>query len=212
MSEKNTKKEVKEKEVKKEYANFWQRFCAFIIDVFLVSMVTSLITQPFANSENLQKLSDEAYDVVDQYTQKKIDANTYINRTADISYDIARQNGLSSIIGIAISILYFVVYQCKMNGQTLGKKLMKIKVVRVDNKNIAMNDFLFRSLLINSIFLDIVVLCFSLFASKDAYFYGTGIFEFIQYIAIFASSMMILSRKDKRGLQDLLGHTEVVKM
>ena len=38
-----TKSNAKEKEKKKEEANFWQRLVAFIIDAFITSMVTSLI-------------------------------------------------------------------------------------------------------------------------------------------------------------------------
>lgn len=195
----------------KNYASFWQRLCAFLIDVFLISMVTSLVTQPFVHSENLQKLSDEAYATIEEYTQQKIDMNTYVNRTADISYDMARENGLSSIIGIAISILYFVVYQFKTNGQTLGKKLMKIKIVKKDNSELSINDILFRTFIVNFILYDIVAVCFAIFASKDVYFYGIGIFEFIQYGVLFISSLMILSKKNKQGVQDLIARTEVIK-
>lgn len=208
LIEEDKTKEVQK--VEKIYANFWKRLCAFLIDMFLISMVTSLVTQPFVNKENLQKLSDETYDTIEQYTKGKVDINTYINRTVDISYDMARASGLSTIIGLAISILYFVVYQFKCNGQTLGKKIMKIKIVKKDDTSLTINDILFRSLIINSILSDMVVLCFSIFASKDVYFYGAGIIQFMEYLVIFISCLLILSRKDKQGLHDMIVNTEVV--
>ncbi|MCI8346340.1 MAG: RDD family protein [Bacilli bacterium] len=196
--------------IEKIYANFWQRLCAFIIDMFLISLVTSLITQPFIHSNNLQTLSNEVIDTLEQYQKKKIDINTYINRTVDISYDMARERGLSTIIEIAISIFYFVVYQFKCGGQTIGKKLLKIRVVKKDDSNLTMNNILFRSLIIDSILVDIIVLCLSIFVNKDIYFYGVGIVQLIQYIVIFVSCLIILSRKDRQGIHDMVANTEVV--
>lgn len=214
LEEKDSVKEIttkKEKQkMEKIYAGFWQRLCAFIIDMFLISLVTSLITQPFIHNNNLQTLSNEVTDTLEQYQKKKIDINTYINRTVDISYDMARESGLSTIIGIALSILYFVVYQFRCNGQTIGKKLLKIRVVKKDDSNLTMNNMLFRSLIIDSILVDIIILCLSIFANKDIYFYGVGIVQFIQYLVIFASCLVILSRKDRQGLHDMVANTEVV--
>lgn len=196
----------------KNYANFWQRLCAFIIDIFIVSTVTSLFTQPFANSKKIENLSDEAYEVIEQYKNKKIDMNTYVDKTTTISYEISRSNGLLSIIGIAISILYFVVYQFKFNGQTIGKKLLKIKIVKRNKGILNINDFLFRSLIINFILFDIISLCFLVFSTRKIYFYGVGFFQFIQYAIIFISCIMILSKKNKQGLHDVLVNTEVIKV
>ncbi len=214
LEEKDSVKEITtEKEnqkMEKIYASFWQRLCAFIIDMFLISLVTSLITQPFIHNNNLQTLSNEVTDTLEQYQKKKIDINTYINRTVDISYDMARESGLSTIIGIALSILYFVVYQFRCNGQTIGKKLLKIRVVKKDDSNLTMNNMLFRSLIIDSILVDIIILCLSIFANKDIYFYGVGIVQFIQYLIIFVSCLIILSRKDRQGLHDMVANTEVV--
>lgn len=210
------KEEVVEKTSKKVqkieriYASFWQRLCAFIIDMLLITLVSSFIISPFVKNANLDQLSEETYHTIEQYTSGKLDVNTYINRTMDISYDMARESGLSSIISIAISILYFVVYQFKCGGQTLGKKLLKIKIVKKDSQTLTMNDILFRALVINSILFNIIALCFSIFASKDVYFYGVGIFQFIEYLVIFVSCLTILSRKDRQGLHDMIVNTEVV--
>lgn len=207
----NGKEVISDNKAGKKYANFWQRLCAFIIDMFLISMISSLISQPFINQDNYKRLSDEVTTTTSEYKNKKIDTDTYVNRVADISYDMAKQNGISAIIEIAISILYFIVWQFKSNGQTLGKKLMKIKIVKKDETQLTINDILFRSLLIDYILFDMIVLCFTVFSNKNTYFYGVGIFEFIQYAIVFISSMLILSRKDKQGLHDIIVKTEVIK-
>lgn len=192
-------------------ASFLERLSAFIIDFILISFAASLITYPFSNSSNYQKLSTEATKTMEKYTKGKISAKTYMNRSADISYDMSKENGLSTIITIFVYALYFIVYQFKMSGQTIGKRLLKIKISRSDEKELSINDVMFRSLLVNFIMFDILILCITLFGNKNIYFYGTGILEFIQYGIIFVSAIMILSRKDKMALHDLITHTQVVK-
>ena len=51
----------------------------------------------------------------------------------------------------------------------------------------------------------------TLFGNKNIYYVGTFTVEIIQYIFVFVTAIMILSRKDKRGLHDLIINTQVVK-
>ena len=118
----------KTKEVVK--ARFVERFLAFIIDMLIVSIASSLLSYPFISStsrENQEKLANETQQIIEDYSKEKIDTKTYFVKASDISYDIARENGLSTIIGIFISCLYFIVFQFMNDGQTLGKRLFKIK-------------------------------------------------------------------------------------
>lgn len=212
-----TKKEINEAdydEISKnnnKSAAFVKRLSAYLIDMLIITMLSSILSYPFtANNKNNEKLSNELQQTVEKYTNRQIDAKTYISRTSDISYDLARQSGLSSIIYIALLVAYFVVFQFKNNGKTFGKQIMKIKVVKIDKKDLSMNDLLFRSSIINLIFAQILTLCITLFCSKDIYFVLSGTVELVCYGIIFISVIMILSRKDKRGLHDLICKTEVI--
>lgn len=203
-------KDSTEKEIKKS-ATFIERLGAFIIDFFIISMIVSLVTYPFTNTSNTKKLNEETQKVIEQYQKGKIDANTYLNRASDISYDLSRETGLSSVISVIIFALYFIVFQYKNGGQTIGKKLLHIKIAKTDDTDLNINDVMFRALIIDFILYNIITLCITLFMSKDMYFYGVMIFEFIQYVVLFVSVIMILSRKDKRGLHDMITHTRVIK-
>ena len=57
-----------------------------------------------------------------------------------------------------------------------------------------------------------ISLCFLVFSTRKIYFYGVGFFQFIQYAIIFISCIMILSKKNKQGLHDVLVNTEVIKV
>lgn len=215
------KKEIKEKKVIKEEkgnknelrkAAFIERFAAVFIDILLIGFLAALITTPFMKgNSNYEKLIKEQEQVMKDYTDKKIDTNTYFNKVSDVSYDISKESGLLTIVSIFLYSGYFIVFQTLNKGQTLGKKLFKIRVVKENDENLSMNEMMFRSLIINSILIDIIVLCFVLFASKNGYMYGTMVFEGINYLFLIISAFMIIFRKDKRGLHDLIIKTKVIK-
>ena len=205
------KKKTK-KSPSREKALFIQRLAAFIIDIMLVSTVASLFSVPFIDVEGVNKLNEEATAIVDQYLNQEIDMNDYLSETVSITYQLARKNGIVTIINLFLAILYFVVYQFYQNGQTIGKKLLRIQAISNDEQELTMNQMIFRSLIINSILVEMIVLGFIILASREVYFYGVGIFEGIQYLVMLISVFMVMFREDGRGLHDLIAHTKVVKI
>lgn len=192
-------------------ATFIQRLGALFIDLLMLICISSVITTLTVDMDNYQKLSKELTSVENQYKKGKIAPMTYISKAIDINYDISRETGLSTIIMVAVYILYFIVFQFKKNGQTLGKKLMKIRVVSNDEKNLNINQMAVRSLIINCILADLLVLAVSILGNKNVYMVGLLTVEFIQYILLFVIAIMVLSRKDKRGLHDVITNTKVIK-
>ena len=194
-----------------EKALFIQRLLAFLLDIFLVSMVASFIVSPFLDLDSIQKLNDASTQVMESYATFEIDASEYMNESMSISYELARKQGLMSFVIIFLNILYFVVFQIKNGGQTLGKQLLKIKVVDQDNKDLTMNQMIFRSLIINSILLDMISLTMVIFARQDVYFYGAAILSFTQMLIFLISGIKVMFGKERRGVHDLVAHTDVVQ-
>lgn len=192
-------------------ATFIQRLGALVIDLLMLLCISSIITTVTVDMDNYQKLSKELTSVENQYKKGKIAPMTYISKAIDINYDISRETGLSTIIMVAVYILYFIIFQFKKNGQTLGKKIMKIRVVSNDDKDLNINQIAVRSLIINCILADLLVLTVSILGSKNVYMVGIFTVEFIQYILLFVIAIMVLSRKDKRGLHDVITNTKVIK-
>lgn len=202
-------KVVKEKQLEK--ALFIQRFAAFILDVFIVSMVASMIAYPFLDMNSIDKLSESSTQIVEDYMKQEISIEEYTNESISVSYEMARKQGILSLITIFLNILYFVVFQIKNDGQTIGKKLLKIKVSSNDGNQLTMNQMIFRSLIINSILIDMVNFCVLLFTNQMAYFYGVGILSMIQFTIIAASGFMVMFSEKRQGIHDLIAHTDVVK-
>ena len=194
-----------------EKALFVQRFLAFLLDIVLVSVVASFISYPFLYMDSIQKLNESSVEVMENYTNGKIDEKEYFNESSTISYELARKQGVNTLVIIFLNILYFVVYQIKNNGQTLGKQILKIRVVDSSNRDLSMNQMIFRALIINSILLDMISFGILIFANQDSYFYGVSFLAFIQFCILSVSTFMIMFGKDSRGLHDLVAHTDVVR-
>lgn len=195
--------------MKVEKVYFLQRLVAFLVDVFLVSFICSIVTMPFTNSNNISKLSKESQEIVNDLSNKKIDVVTYFNKIQDVSYDLSQETCVASVIEIIIFILYFVVFQVYNGGQTIGKKLLKMKVVSNDSGDLNMNSMVLRAFLDNFILSNILSLIISLFG-RSTYFYGSFVILILQYIVVFISIFMVLFGKEGRSLGDLVSKTKVV--
>ncbi len=120
-------------------AYFLPRAIAFLIDAILISLVASLCFRVFPQYTNYMKLNQQLEESYRSYLNQDITINEYVAQVNDLSYDIAYQEVPYMIIYITLTIGYFVVFQAKMNGQTIGKRLMRVRVVSMEKRR-ASND------------------------------------------------------------------------
>ena len=110
-----------------------------------------------------------------------------------------------------IFIGYFVVFQFMNKGQTLGKKLLHLRIVDKDSKKTpTMVKFLIRSLIALGILSTAVNLLVISIFSKKTYipcYYTVSIIEII-FIVV---SIALIIFKDGRGLHDMMANTKVIK-
>ena len=208
--EEKIKEENKVKKSPDIKAMFSQRVLAFLIDLVLLSMITSLITMFIPINDTATKLYEEQNRVLEGYVEGTVPMEEYVNQMIDLGYDISKQTVIISIVSIVISLLYYVVYPCYNNGQTFGKKLMKIKIKKTNDKELSMNDLLIRSMINNSVLVSIINVILVLFLSKDLYLSTSSFVGVIQYIVLIISLIMIAFTKNAQGLHDKVVHTEVV--
>ncbi len=201
-------------------ANFSKRFAAYIIDMMIVAIVCNLVIALIPKSSNYNKLLNQSNEIVEKYSEKLTgedskmtdkDYKNYLDEIAPISYQIERESFVGSIIAIVIYVLYYVVFQYKNNGQTLGKKLMKIKVTK-DSSELTINDLIFRSFIVNSILSGLINLVL-LFTTKNInYIYASEVISIIFSAILIVSGLMCCFRKDKKALQDVITKTSVVEV
>ena len=221
MKKKNVYDKIKDEEEKIKEENkikkspdikamFSQRVLAFLIDLVLLSMITSLITMFIPMNDTATKLYEEQNRVLEDYVAGNVPMEEYVNQLIDLGYDISKQTVIISIVGVVISLLYYVVYPCYNNGQTFGKKLMKIKIKKTNDKELSMNDLLIRSMINNSILVNIITIALVLFLSKDLYLSMSSLLSSVQSLVLIISLIMIAFTKNAQGLHDKVVHTEVV--
>lgn len=200
--------DVEDNKFQKAY--FFKRFLAYLVDIILVSIVATLIALPF-RTESVDKVDNQILEVTQKALQGKIKTETYTTQLNELAYQKAKLDGISNIIIILISVLNFIVYQGITKGQTIGKKLLKIKIVKINGNELTFNDLIFRNLLNNFIFFDILLAVFALIGRKP-YIYGYRSINIVETILLIVSAFMIAIRKDGRSVMDLLTNTMVVKV
>ena len=191
-------------------AYFIQRMIAFIVDMVIISFCATLISVPFIDQDKMTKLEDQTVELVEDLRDQKVQAEEYISRYVSLYYKMARTKGIETFVTIFLSVCYFVVYQVHSGGQTLGKKLMKIRVVSEEG-DLSYNQMIFRSFVANSILLNILTFIFMMMGENQKYFYIASIFEMIQMIVTLISIFMVMNRKNGLAIHDRLVHTKVLR-
>lgn len=191
-------------------AQFNKRFFAYIIDIFIVLVIANLITMFIPISEKTQDYYKELQTTQKKMYDKEIDVKEYTDIVLEDNYNISKGTVLISLTSIIIYILYFVVYQVYNNGQTVGKKLMKIKVKSITDESLSINTMLFRALIIYGIAANIINLILILILKKELYLSISNTISIIQSLIVIISVFMILFSKQKRGIHDIITKTEVV--
>lgn len=188
----------------------YKRVLAYLLDIVIITLVATLLTMFIPTSQEYQQKSNELTEVMESFTEGEITQDEYLEKVNDISYVINKETVSTSIVTVVLTTIYFVVVAYYMEGQTLGKRIMKLKVVSTDDNKLSMNKLLVRSLIVDSILMNIISIVTILLMTKSMYLQTydtiTTIFGAI-YIVIFS---MILFREDGRGLHDIIAKTKVI--
>lgn len=191
-------------------ATFFERIGSYLIDTIIVSFIFSLICLGFGNyTSDTEKRMQE---LDEQLIEETITPEEYLDEYKDVLYDYQKENVLQSGISVALTIAYFVVFQYMNKGQTIGKKLLNIRVVDKDtNEPISILKGLLRSLIVFSILSGILCILFLYILGKRTYFIIYGSLLGIEGIFTLTTIFFVLYRTDHRGLHDMIANTAVIK-
>ena len=191
-------------------ATFFERIGSYLIDTIIVSFIFSLICLGFGNyTSNTEKLMQE---LDEKLIQETITQEEYLKEYKNLLYDYQKENVLQSGISVALTIAYYVIFQYMNKGQTIGKKLLNIRVVdKNTNKPIPILKGLLRSFILLSILSGTLSLLLLYILNKDIYFVSYAIILLIEGIFTLTTIMLVLYKQDKRGLHDIMANTIVIK-
>lgn len=189
---------------------FFPRLIAYIIDIILIGLVSSLILTVIPTDSKKDTYMKEFELIQKDFLDKKIDVSEYMSRSKDVVYEIDYISTPAVLIEVVLYIGYFIVFQTMNGGQTLGKKLMKIRVVSTKDDKLSFDQVTIRALIIDSIAINVLMVAFILFLAKDYYYYGSLALQALSSLIVIVTLVMIFVRKDGRGLHDIAASTKVV--
>ena len=191
-------------------ATFTNRLLAYLIDSIIVLLVSSIIAIPLT-SKKIESLEKELKTITKEYTNQNIDMNTYLEKTQDLNYQIQKYSLSTNVVYLIVSIIYYVVFQYLNKGQTLGKKLLKIKVVDKEGNTPSLYQMILRTFITNQIFTYLVTILLVLLATKEQFLSLYQTLNSLATIFIIVSALMILYTNNLQGLHDKMAKTLVVK-
>ena len=189
-----------------------KRIVAYIIDYFLITLVSSaLVYISFINPkyDEYIEVTEKYNEIMQDYYDRDIDTNEFSEQTREISYELNKNGYVYTIGSIVIIFLYFGVFVYFTKGQTLGKRIMGIRIVSNKNKKVKWYQYFIRAFILNGVILNIVTLiaiCFKESTYLKIYMTASN-FDTILMIILF---LMVLFYKEGRGLHDILAGTKVI--
>lgn len=192
-----------------------KRFIAFIIDIFIVSIISEALSNvSFINIYKDQYIETygEYQEIYDEFSNENITLEEYNNKVIYYNYELSKLSIISNSIFIIIFIAYFVGTNCLYEGQTLGKKLMNIKIVNENNKKVSAWIYLLRTILITGISGTFLLIISVLIFKEDLFYTLSYIICLLQYISQLIIGISIIVNKNGKGLHDWICKTKVIEL
>lgn len=187
-----------------------KRIISYGIDLILVTIITSFIFTIFTLGTN-----PEEY--IESYESYMNTTNNYLNDEAtedDVikaEYNMMKSSNSLMIVKIGTTIFYFAIIPFLMNGQTIGKKITKIKVISNNDKPLHPGLMFLRGLIVSLVLIDIINTVSLMYASPSTWYNITYFTSALTYTTYLVLIEFAIFRKDKRSLHDLIANTKVIE-
>lgn len=187
-----------------------KRIVAYIIDVFIIAMITSVFS--------MLPVFKEARDASEDYASFALDTISSAG-SGEVNEEEIRDKGYENekkmitvtILEFGVTIAYFGILGFALKGETPGKKIMKIKIVHnEDGKDINPGMYMLREVIkTNSLFTLITLIALSV-CSQSIYLNVNSIMSYAENVVLLLIIGTMIFRDDERGLHDVICKTKVI--
>ena len=173
-----------------------KRVFAYIIDYIIVYLISAFLLMIPVFSYDQEKYIEyyEEYMTLPE----KITEET-LNNQYHILYKMTKLSKNSLYIEALVSISYFGIAAYLMKGQTLGKKLQKIKVVPTDGKELNPHLFMLRGVIVTNLIPQIASICAILLLKEKQWILASSIISNISMTITFTLIAFLIFRNDERS-------------
>lgn len=194
-------------------ASFKKRLVAYIIDFLFVMSILMIIYNVFLKNDIVKGYELKLNEISQNYMKKEITFLEYSDLYSEYIYKIDYNSIIKNILNVVLIFIYYIVFPFIFNGQTFGKRIMKIKIVdRKKEGKVSFVSLIIRSLIINALLVTLVSIILVLLLKYKVYFITSSIFVILQLLLVIISSIMLLYRKDKLSLEDVLSNSKVISI
>lgn len=176
--------------------------------------------------ENLKKtdLEEDEYGnkcsiIVESYNNNKMTSDYYTEKVDNYYYLLQRNSIVAYIVNILVCLLYFVFFQGFTGGQTLGKKIMRLKVVSTKGEEkVSYKQLFIRTMFLpvdttlNNVLYFVIMIFATLLLPKNIFISVTNFLYFLNYLISLVIVFTIAFNKGKVGLHDIIAHTRIMEM
>ena len=199
----------------------YKRFFAYIVDYVIVLLIAGMFSEiDFINPylEEYENTTNQYYELL---KSEVIDVNstneTIVNSDLDnnlnvLAYNLSYYGYYILVITLVVKVLYYVVFAYYNDGKTIGKALFKIKVKKTTNNKLKMTDLLVRSAVGYEMIFELINIILLKLCTMNTYLSTNKIVNSLDSAVMMVIVVMILFRKDNRGLHDIISGTKVVNI
>jgi len=140
-------------------------------------------------------------------------ATRYTSLSNEIMLKIASLNIYELIISIIIYISYFGILQYRLNGQTVGKRLLRIRVInnKDNSKKVSLFKYIIRAILVSSLIFTIIDFIIASITNSVSFYTNVNYYlSMIKYVYELSFIICILIRNDMRSIDDIILGTDVI--
>ena len=209
-------------------ARFLKRLFAFLIDTLIVFILSTIIYSMLNgifnfNTSETNKYIEEITEIVNE--MDKLDSGMENEEDIEKSYElldqitekskdnfkvITMESIPNTMVTFVIQVLYYIILCFYMKGQTLGKKLLNIKIVDNNGNAPSVNKLIIRSIILNGLYATIID-SFMVFILDNNGFYNLHlVVNTFTIVIVLISSILIIFNDDRKGIHDKVAKTKVV--
>lgn len=206
----------------------FKRISAYIIDIIIIFVMVMLLSNikflnPMADKYDKKYDEFQAYysEIMENINNETNSEYKIDDEYATYMYDLQYYGMSYKIIEIVVVVLYFTLFSYFNKGMTVGKRLMKIKLVDQDKKKkIPLWKYALRSLFIPILsrtilytnLLNVLNVLILIIRNKNIYMYANSTIAIAISIYCIVDVITMLVNKENLSLHDKIFKTKVVLM
>ena len=190
--------------------SFFKRSIAFLTDFVIVMLISGVITTIFINNDDYKVHTEKLLEITSKHNAGEISDEEYLEEYNDVYYYMTKESIDVTLVNSSVAIIYYVILCFYCNGITLGKYLLKLRIVGAKDQKLNLGNYLIRALLVDLILSNLASIICVMILSKESFIAIYPKVSSVFVLFLLSSMLLIVYRDDGRGLHDILAKTKVV--